>query len=76
MININEDIRIRINKKEYKLIKLSKYCEKKEILFKNTYNCEKYTDKKSIKKNQKKSNVYIIYKQTKLYKYISIMITI
>ena len=54
MININEDIRVRINKKEYKLIKLSKYCEKKEILFKNTYNCEKYTDKKSIKKKSKK----------------------
>ena len=55
---------------------MSKYYKKKEILFKNTYNCEKYTDKKSIKKNQKKLNVYIIYKQTKLYKYISIMITI
>ena len=73
MININENIRVRINKKKYKLIKLSKYYKKKEILFKNTYNCEKYTDKKSIKK---KSNIYIIYKQTKLYKYISIMITI
>ena len=53
MININEDIRVRIRVLEYKLIKLSKYCEKKEILFKNTYNCEKYTNKKNIKKNQK-----------------------
>ena len=58
MININEDIKVKINKKKYKLIKLSKYCEKKEILFKNTYNCEKYINKKSIKKNSKKNQMY------------------
>ena len=55
MININENIKVRINKKKYKLIKLSKYCEKKEILFKNTYNCKKYTNKKNIKKKLKKN---------------------
>jgi len=54
MININENIKVKINKKKYKLIKLSKYYEKKEILFKNTYNYEKYTDKKKIKKKSKK----------------------
>ena len=62
MININEDIRVRINKKKYKLIKLSKYCEKKKYYLKTYIIVKNIQIRKVSKKNQKKSNVYIIYK--------------
>ena len=53
MININEDIKIRINKKKYKLIKLSKYCEKKKYYLKTHIIMKNIQIKKVSKKIKK-----------------------
>ena len=57
MININEDIKIRINKKKYKLIKLSKYCEKKKYYFK-THIIMKNIQIRKVSKKIKKNQMY------------------